>query len=329
MDCRQVDKMAFLYCDNEVQAHLRKEVEKHLSECPECRILIENTRLETEALRFKDDVPDLSSDFKNKVLLSITGGKPTEEYSPRSLFTRVRYKYFTGSNLAIGSMATAVLVLMLFIPSLTSFQQVKNAPSPSRHQGNAAATKVMKTQAVNDEKASLNISKIAALSDKEKQEAAQSFNTMPAVYGTSDQSLVGRGDGTGITSNQYSAESIPVSQPSYVPAGYYLSNVESDQNNDLSMYYENGSGGSFVVKVAEVSLKRAAESSPNPPTLVGAPPVKPEDNEFKAMKAADTAAVNEHSYVTTNLAKGQKVYRVELSGNLSQQELSKIAASIK
>ncbi|MGE5405607.1 MAG: zf-HC2 domain-containing protein [Candidatus Saccharibacteria bacterium] len=329
MDCRQVDKLAFLYCDNEVQAHLRKEVEKHLGECPECRILIENTRLETEALRFKEDLPELSSDFKSRVLLSITGGKPTEEYIPRSLLTRMRYKYFTGGNLFVGSMAAAVLVLMVFIPGLISLQQVKNAPAPSRHQSIIAdSSKAMKTPAV-DQMADLKMSKQAAISESAPSDELQLFNTTPAVYGNSEQAVPGRGEGTGGSAYQVGSETVPVTQPSYLPAGYYLSNIESDQNNVLSMYYENGSGGSFVVKVSEVSESRVAKKESNPPALLGAPPIKTEDTEFRTMKTADATTNNEPSQVANNVTKGEKIYRVELSGNISQEELNKIAASIK
>ena len=106
MDCQELSKHIYEYCDDSVSPQMYLRVKKHLKDCPSCQQLYKLTRLENEVLRDTTDIPALSPDFTSRVMGSVG--------SVRRGTGLLYNRKFWYSGLA----AVAVVVLFLFMPQL-------------------------------------------------------------------------------------------------------------------------------------------------------------------------------------------------------------------
>lgn len=106
MDCQELSKHIYEYCDDSVSPQMYLKVKKHLRDCPSCQQLYKLTRLENEVLRDTTDIPALSPDFTSRVMGSVG--------SVRRGTGLLYNRKFWYSGLA----AVAVVVLFLFMPQL-------------------------------------------------------------------------------------------------------------------------------------------------------------------------------------------------------------------
>lgn len=106
MDCQELSKHIYDYCDDSVSPQMYLKVKKHLRDCPSCQQLYKLTRLENEVLRDTTDIPALSPDFTSRVMGSVG--------SVRRGAGLLYNRKFWYSGLA----AVAVVALFLFMPQL-------------------------------------------------------------------------------------------------------------------------------------------------------------------------------------------------------------------
>lgn len=72
MNCQQISKYIYQYCEGKVSAELYNEITRHLQECNNCLYNYKLTKLENNVLSDQTDIPTLKSDFSLKVMTQIT-----------------------------------------------------------------------------------------------------------------------------------------------------------------------------------------------------------------------------------------------------------------
>lgn len=71
MDCRQIDKYIYEFCDKQLSPHLYDQIQHHLNQCEYCRSKVESAREEGQLLRSLPVMPALSAQFTAGVMASI------------------------------------------------------------------------------------------------------------------------------------------------------------------------------------------------------------------------------------------------------------------
>lgn len=71
MNCRDLEKLIFSYCDNKLTPQKRMLLEKHLQKCPSCRNKMNIVVLENELIKEAADIPELSETFTGDLMMLI------------------------------------------------------------------------------------------------------------------------------------------------------------------------------------------------------------------------------------------------------------------
>lgn len=135
MDCRELSSQIEDYCDDSVSPQTYLKISKHLKECPTCQQLYQLTRLENEVLRDTSDIPPLSPDFTSRVMESIGSVRRRP-----GIFYNRKFRYS-------GIAAAAVVVLILFVPQLLKNPSAVNVADNSGYGNDSMAPLVVSTPA--------------------------------------------------------------------------------------------------------------------------------------------------------------------------------------
>lgn len=309
MKCKQVDDLLFSYCDRQdIPPRLRQELEEHLKECPECRKAAEFTAREREALVYDGDIPEMSPDLVKRVLAAVTQDNAT--LAPSKMMPI--YSQIGSRGWWAMGMVAAVVIILLILPG-----SYKN-PVESLNTGQQLADSGEQNAPMVAEKR-LEQEKIPA-----KVPAAIEYYYMD--HGL-DSVQIGRGGqsssaapttGNGTTSNQSA-----VFSPSYLPSDYHLVRVESDLNDNITIYYENDEDGYICLKTIpglEEDMN-VGEENARTASIYGKTDDK-QDNK----KTADQSDPTVISWTTEHEG---TLYRFELTGSLPPEELARVAASVE
>jgi hypothetical protein len=302
MKCKQVDDLLFSYCDlQEMPPRIRQELEQHLRECPECRKQADFTAREREALVYDEDVPELSPDFTKRVLASVTEGQTTVTPSTKTLISSQ-----IGSRgwWAMG-MVAAVVVALLVLPG--SFMNPVQPTGQQIADAENQNTRMMAEKSKEPGEKTLDQAKIALEFGYTNRES----DRVDIGRGTQSASVTSAG-GNG-TAN------VAVFHPSYLPPDYHLIRVESDVEDNISIYYGDDKGGYICLKTlpgVEQDMKTAAVRSEGSSVELDEP-------TKQAVSESDPTVIRWTSEYQGTL------YRFELTGSLSPEELARVAASVK
>jgi len=114
MNCQDISKLIYQYCDGEVSPEENANISQHLDFCPYCQYICELTMLENEVLRDKDDIPHLSPAFTSLVMSSL---QSPDNNNTKNRFSRFNRKVWLSSMTTVA----AVVALFLYLPHPSFF----------------------------------------------------------------------------------------------------------------------------------------------------------------------------------------------------------------
>lgn len=122
MNCRQVDKYLYDYCDNILNPEQRAQIEQHLIHCPSCRRIVDEALLESSILREELQTPELPNDFTARVMnqIACTAIQAGPGMIQSGLKNHSKWPRRLISLTAIG----AVLLIALCIPGMLKNQDL-------------------------------------------------------------------------------------------------------------------------------------------------------------------------------------------------------------
>ncbi len=119
MNCQQIDKYIFGFCEHILPPELESRIQEHLEKCPICRNKVEFTLLENEVLQDNTDLPVLDASFTSNLLNHIKSESNTQHISQKGgLIKRFRIP----QAFYIPAMAIVILLCALLIPALSDLQ---------------------------------------------------------------------------------------------------------------------------------------------------------------------------------------------------------------
>ncbi|MGE5423488.1 MAG: anti-sigma factor family protein [Ignavibacteriales bacterium] len=364
MNCAQVSKLQFAYCDNEVYAQTRLELEKHLEECPECQRMIDYAARETQALGYDEDIPELRQNFSHDIVRQIA-----HKESPNKaaiLTDQKRLRSITRNNIFAACLAAVLLCSWVLIPEVRdkivgTFNASQQLLTDNKADSKIEEGKLALVGTENAKKEAANESTQLVDSAPLKQSLSKLF--APDYNVTYPRKLAGRSiamDKSTSTAKNSGIISVPLYQPAYLPNGYRLREVIPDGAGNCTLAYKNDQGGFLNLIVlmmgkdaANVSVPIIAEAdnliNDGPPETMmksTAAPTAADQTAGSDTGAESTAGSNPaygstaSNIVESNVAdaptaviwtakKDDELYCLELSGSLSAEELGKIAASVK
>lgn len=312
MKCKQVDDLLFSYCDlREIPPRMLRELEEHLQECPECRRKAEFTACEREALVYDKDIPEMSPDFVQRVLAAVARDQAIPAPPKKmTIWSQIGSRGWW----ALGTVAVVIIALLVApdsfknpvrslnqAPQLMEAEQ-QNAPRLAeimpQQQGQEAASeplRIITEKKYNDHVPTVEIGR----------GNIYSFDTPQAATTTVDQVVVFR--------------------PSYIPADYRLVRVESDANNNITIYYANDREGYICLKTMLDSKadESAKETTASRNTGESYSPLMKHD------LPADAASSSDPTVIRWTTEHDGYLYQFELTGSLSPDELIRVANSVK
>lgn len=109
MNCQDIHKLIYQYCDGEVSPEEYTDISQHLNSCTNCQYMYQLTLIESDILREKDDVPQLSPAFTSLVMRSLQANELTNS---KGGFSRFNRKIWLSSLTTVA----AVIALFLYLP---------------------------------------------------------------------------------------------------------------------------------------------------------------------------------------------------------------------
>ncbi len=109
MNCQQIDKYIFAYCDHTLPPQMNTAIEEHLVQCKACRTLVHMTRVENELLIPAPDFPSLSDEFTSRVMQAVREKHGSAEELQR--IAKRRRNQIRGLSALAASAAIVVLCL--------------------------------------------------------------------------------------------------------------------------------------------------------------------------------------------------------------------------
>lgn len=367
MNCKQVNKLSLVYCDNDLHTPTRLELEKHLKECPDCQKLIDFTSRETEALRYDGDIPDLRPNFSHEIIQGISKKYSSKKNKGLSWANRKRLQNIMTGNIVAGSLAAVLLLSWLLVPGVReSLMTTVNSGSASRNGTKVAAIKPDEKVAALKSPATVNNAAPVTLSLPTGMKWAP-----PDYNATSPRKATGRCSAAvkevSPSSNSVT-KTVPIFQPLYLPEGYRLTKIVPDSEGNCTLAYENGQGGLISLRIFQVGnevveqmdavgssdssalnsvsknsqqagqelMLKMSNTAPGTAAQDGSEAAKTETTpttggtqEQVQSKAAASNANNGPAAIIWTMQYAGSYYGLELSGALPPEELGKVAASVK
>lgn len=141
MNCQQVDKYLYDYCDNILAPEQQLLFKQHLADCPGCRQAVDQALLETSILREEWDTPDLPVDFTSRVMERIAA-KPISQagstVSPAVAGGKGSWQRWFACVVA----AAAVLLMVVYGPQMIKNEKIINVADREQFASEPAGDKV-------------------------------------------------------------------------------------------------------------------------------------------------------------------------------------------
>ncbi|MGI5912242.1 MAG: anti-sigma factor family protein [Syntrophomonadaceae bacterium] len=141
MNCQQVDKYIFDYCDNILNPDRRAELELHLETCVNCQKLVNEALLESSILREEFYIPSLPDDFTCQVINRVKSlsGRECPIFLSQVIPPK---KYKLSSWFLKRGAITAGLLAILFISGMLAypdFIKIANYTNDNQYLKNSSA----------------------------------------------------------------------------------------------------------------------------------------------------------------------------------------------
>lgn len=355
MDCQQIDKYVYEYCDDLLSPALRPGFQAHLDTCESCREKVASVSLEGKMLRSLPIEPALGEDFTKSVMTRVKaghdagrrGGWLTSRYRPAGLSVNRWW---------LGLTSAAVIVVALLLSPVFHWgvgrQQVADQ-SPPASVGSNGITDNAASVADAGSVATLNAvsppgNAVRQQTDNSKKAdipvkiAARDLQAEPAAITSKDPGTVQNTAMQAYTSSMSDANSTRGNElwslhPSNLPQEYNLTRIVSTNDDEMTYIYENKAAGNelrLVIAPEAVTLPISEETSRagigGVATLMAAPPALEKGIVLDAVSEPEEDALPSlsNSFQTTMKGKNQP-FRVMIYGDLSTEELARLAAMIK
>lgn len=365
MNCQQIDRDIFKYCDNTLSPELRAEFDAHIKECPACRNAVKLALLENEVLRNGVKIPSLSADFTSRLMDTIQEHKKLEyNFKEREHDKLSKAKLKRSTLWFAPAILAAVLLLFMILPGRISFPGQINIADNNMSKNQIvmedAATESMeetqteKLKSVTDEqscsddeikKETLNNvtvrkAQIAppTFSSQEKQDAmplTMGLSIPPQEAGIKEDAL---SYDSKIADNllPHDTQNMYL-QPVNLPSSYKLAKIISDVNDELTFVYQiSGTNKELRINISPAELSETKKGGggsflydnvpqENRSMLKGAPEDQCSIDETMASGSDSLPDASISMMITKNAV----TYNVTLSAGIPQQELSQVANLIK
>ncbi len=137
MNCQQVDKYLYDYCDHILSPEQQSLFEQHLAGCHSCRQVVDQTLLETSILREEWDTPDLPADFTSRIM-ELIAAKPIPQAGSAATEGKRRWqRWFMGV-----ATAAAVLLMVVYAPGMIKNEKIINVADREQVASEPAGDKV-------------------------------------------------------------------------------------------------------------------------------------------------------------------------------------------
>lgn len=365
MNCRQVDKYLYDYCDNVLSPDQRVLIEQHLAECHNCRQVVDQALLETSILREEWDTPALSADFTSRVMERIAA-KPIPQAGPVAAGIKRPWSHWFMSIAA----AAAVLLMVMYAPGMIKNQNIINVADREQIASEPAGEKIkVKSPVPNNEDVLLGGKGEVAqktdelylkLPEQVQFDSAVANQPSPAIpknepilYGAKDsavsENVVTKSDDQNKT---MAATGVFPVQPVNLPASYTIVDKVSGAGYCTYIFGTGIKEEQLTIKVAQLPLhsgqnnysrsyvRGAAVDYKN-----GTTPAEPagDENETKVaveeaenvgiltkedLKADTTATKSSHT-ISYEVVHNNQTYVLTITADLSPEELVALSQSVQ
>jgi hypothetical protein len=369
MNCRQVDKYFYDYCDNVLSPDQRVLVDQHLAECHNCRQAVDLALLETSILREEWDTPALPADFTARVMERIAAAPIPQSGPAAAHFKRPWPRWF----MSIAA-AAAVLLMVLYAPGMIKNENVINVADREQIVSESAGDKAtVKRPAANTEDVLMG-SKGEAVGNNNKvylsqanQEQFDSYNTnqpsptitptnKPISYGAEDSTVSDNFTTKSADQNKEetvaAASAFPV-QPANLPASYNIIDKVAGAGSCTYIFGTGVKEKQLSIKIAQLPLhsgqpnsrsyvresaieNKAATTSAeqiSPGTVPGLKDAVEETENVgiltKEGLKADTTAAEPAHTISYEIVHNNQTYVLTITANLSPQELAALSQSLE
>lgn len=346
MNCQQIDKYIYEFCDKQLAPHMQDSIQHHLDECENCRNKVESAHREGMVLRSLPIVPALPPHFTDDIMAVVRdryGNTQPDLLPGRSSCRPQKTRWWWG-------MASAA-ALVLALCSLSLWEQplgtkladqnsdviirtdVISAPSNSileeTAQTAAPQANQMKENTPDPEQPRQTALQDASQKDAYRLDAslstpvAHQFSTIAVNDGVMKSAL---------KSNPNRGVDLLTLYPANLPPDYLLQSIISPSDQEITFVYENQLTDQelkLMLTVVDDPLETngQAAAGEEPPLLKTAAISSTQDE--KQYRAASPNIDQLSNSVQRRLDHNQQPYQVFLSAEMSKEELTSIADAIK
>jgi hypothetical protein len=348
MNCQQIDKYIYEFCDKQLAPQMHDRIQRHLDECENCRNKVESAHREGMLLRSLPIVPALQPQFTDDIMAAVRGRcantRPGLLPGRRSRYPR-KLRWWWGVTsaavliLALGSLSllekplgtkladqnTDIIVKsdVLYAPSKSIPVETTQTTAPQGNQIKESATEQLQQATVQDSYQNNNTYQ----NDAYRMDAARSapvahqFSTVAVTDGATKSALM---------SNPNRGVDLLTLYPANLPPDYLLQSIISPSDQEITFVYENQTTDhKLMLTVVNVPLATdehagTGEESPLMKDATITPP-----GEAEPERAVSPQVDNKPSNsVQRTLDHNQQPYQVMLSAEISTEELASIADAI-
>lgn len=176
MNCQQIDRYIFDFCEQNLSPELELQIQEHIEKCPMCLNKVELTRLENEVLRENINVPVLDKNFTSNVLNLIQSKSTTVSLNkdPQLSEKNKNLKRFKIPKFFyVPAMAAIIVLCALLIPGLSDMHSdIKLADSTKNTEYDKLNTLTENVQADSESSTSKMSEDLAGSVDSSQQDRA-------------------------------------------------------------------------------------------------------------------------------------------------------------
>lgn len=294
MDCERIDSLLLSYCENELPPYLRQEVETHIAHCQRCLDLVRFIHMESQALRMKQDIPEPGSNLPELICQKVL--KEASRQGPATVLKAKNLKTW-GSKRFAGVLAAVLLIAWVGFWNVT-----KNI---NGNHGQPPRTAQLKSHSLSTARQQPSSSTESEKGNEIVEQSIRDKNRNTKTMNNSQEQMI-----TASKKSPNPEEEItPFVYPSYVPDGFRLISVVSDSENRLTITYADDLDRQIILKVWP-------EGGENSKAMTG------------AMVSAKTAAPDNSTTMILTVTREDQRYFVQLQGDISAQEMAKMADSL-
>ncbi|MGS0764633.1 anti-sigma factor family protein [Syntrophomonas curvata] len=275
MNCRQVDKYLYDYCDNILNPEQQAQIEEHLVECPVCSKIVDESLLESSILHEQWEIPGLPDDFTDRVMNQIACA--AIQANPGTVYPHSPNRNRWSRRLIGLAAMGAILLLVLYVPAMvknSDFMQIadrKQAPPQATHEtiiSGKLGNENLKLPAGArwSGEASKEAANDASLKNEQEESSSSPTGKINSNYGTHSVTVSNSEDSQTQDLNLIKADTtaalevIPV-QPVNLPASYVLLNRIDAAGSSTYTFGSAKNEEQLIINIAQLPLRQPVAST--------------------------------------------------------------------